>query len=128
MFLAIDFDGTIVEHEFPDIGAAAPGVFSWLKEFQAAGAKLILWTMRSDGRTGEGKECGPVLTQAVEFCREHGLEFYAVNENPTQQSWTNSPKVYAHRYIDDAATGWSIIGPLVLEEIKAHFAAKKALT
>ena len=90
MFIAIDFDGTIVEHQFADIGRAVPGAFEWMKRWQEAGAKLILWTMRSDGRTGEGKENGPVLTQAVQFCRDNGLEFFAVNGNPTQSAWTNS--------------------------------------
>lgn len=135
MFIAIDFDGTIVEHQFPDIGRAVPGAFEWMKRWQEAGAKLILWTMRSDGRTGEGKENGPVLTQAVQFCRDNGLEFFAVNGNPTQSAWTNSTKCYAHIYVDDAAFGcplraaskqsirpcvdWEQVGPAVLATITA---------
>jgi hypothetical protein len=135
MLIAVDFDGTIVDHCFPDIGAPCPGAFDWLKRWQAAGAKLILWTMRSDGRTGTGKENGPVLTEAVEFCRRNGVEFFAVNENPQQASWTQSPKVYAHVYVDDAAHGcplkenpraggrpmvdWSAVGPAVLARIEA---------
>ena len=47
--IAVDFDGTIVDHVFPEIGAAVPGAFKWLKRFKEAGATLILWTMRSDG-------------------------------------------------------------------------------
>ena len=135
MFVAIDFDGTIVEHQFPDIGRAVPGAFEWMKKWQEAGAKLILWTMRSDGRTGEGKENGPVLTDAVQFCRDNGVEFFAVNGNPTQSIWTNSPKCYAHIYVDDAAFGcplrpamkagvrpcvvWEQVGPAVLAAITA---------
>ena len=135
MFIAIDFDGTIAEHEFPDIGNAVPGAFDWMKRWQAAGAKLILWTMRSDGRTGEGRENGPVLTEAVEFCRRHGVEFFAVNGNPTQACWTKSPKCYAHIYVDDAAFGcplrparkagvrpvvdWEQVGPAVLALVTA---------
>jgi hypothetical protein len=134
MILAIDFDGTLCEHRFPDIGAEVPGAFKWLKKFQAAGAKLILWTMRSDGRTGEGKENGPVLTEAVEWCRERGVEFWAVNENPEQKTWTQSPKAYAQLYIDDAAAccplresrrsggrpmvDWAAVGPAVMELLK----------
>lgn len=133
MIIAVDFDGTIVSHEFPDIGDPAPGAFEWLRKWQQAGAKLILWTMRSDGRTGEGKENGPVLTEAVEFCRQNGVEFWGVNSNPEQSSWTQSPKCYAHLYVDDAAFGcslrenpkeggrpivdWSVVGPRVLEMI-----------
>lgn len=129
------FDGTLVDHCFSDIGAPVPGAFHWLKKWQEIGAKLILWTMRSDGRTGEGKENGPILAEAVEFCRQHGVEFYAVNENPTQKTWTQSPKVYAHLYVDDAAEGcplrenprvggrpfvdWDIVGPRVYAKILA---------
>ncbi len=134
MIIGIDFDGTIAEHEFPDIGAPVPGAFEWMKRWQEAGAKLILWTMRSDGRTGTGKENGPVLTDAVEFCRANGVEFWGVNENPTQKAWTCSPKQYAHVYVDDAAFGcplrpsaksgsrpmvdWSVVGPAVLALIE----------
>jgi hypothetical protein len=109
-----------------------PGAFEWMKKWQEAGAKLILWTMRSDGRTADGsKENGPVLTDAVNFCREHGVEFWGVNRNPDQGGWTQSPKAYASIYVDDAAFGcplrpaskrgvrpmvdWSVVGPAVLE-------------
>jgi hypothetical protein len=135
MIIAIDFDGTIVAHEFPEIGAPNPGAFRWMKEWQAAGATLILWTMRSDGRSGEGRENGPVLTEAVEFCRQNGIEFNAVNANPSQASWTSSPKCYAHLYVDDAALGcplrenpkmggrpmvdWDVAGPAVLAMLQA---------
>jgi len=46
MIIAIDFDGTIVDHRYPDVGEPCPGSFEWMRKFQAAGAKLILWTMR----------------------------------------------------------------------------------
>lgn len=134
MIIAIDFDGTIAEHEFPDIGAPVPGAFEWMRRWQEAGAKLLLWTMRSDGRTGTGRENGPVLTQAVEFCRANGIEFWGVNGNPSQGSWTSSPKAYANLYVDDAAYGcplresrksgnrpmvdWDAVGPAVLEMIQ----------
>lgn len=134
MIIAVDFDGTIAEHEFPDIGRPVPGAFEWMKKWQEAGAKLILWTMRSDGRSGEGKENGPVLTDAVEFCRENGVEFWGVNENPEQKSWTCSPKQYAHVYVDDAAYGcplrkaskshvrpcvdWEKVGPAILAQLQ----------
>jgi hypothetical protein len=129
MKIAVDFDGTIVDHRFPDIGAPNPGAFFWLQEFQKAGAELILWTMRCD----EGKY-GKTLTAAVDHCRENGVEFIGANENPGQESWTFSPKAYAVIYIDDAAFGcpmrenprmggrpmadWAIIGPAVLKRIQ----------
>lgn len=128
--IAIDFDGTIVEHVFPEIGKPVPGAFKWLKKFQKAGARLILWTMRSDGQ-----DAGDVLTQAVEFCREHGVEFFGVNCNPEQSSWTTSPKAYAQIYVDDAAFGcplrenprmggrpfvdWDAVGPSLLTTIES---------
>jgi hypothetical protein len=132
MIIAIDFDGTIVDHVFPDIGKPVPGAFEWMKQFQEAGAKLILFTMRSDGEV-----YGNVLTQAVEFCRSNGIEFFGINKNPEQNSWTDSPKAYAHIYIDDAAFGcplkenprmsgrsyvdWDIVGKEVLKIIqKVH--------
>lgn len=136
--VAVDFDGTIVEHQFPDVGPPVPHAFHWMLQWQAAGARLILWTMRSDGRTGTGRENGPVLTDAVRFCQENGVTFWAVNENPDQHSWTKSPKAYAHVYVDDAAAGcplressrmgwrpyldWAAVGPAVLEQINRHFA------
>jgi len=128
MIIAIDFDGTIVAHEFPEIGRAVPGAFEWIRKFKEAGAVLILWTMRSDGQ-----EHGEVLSDADAFCRENGVEFDYLNENPNQVSWTGSPKAYANIYIDDAAIGcplrqnpkmggrpfvdWSIVGPLVMTRI-----------
>lgn len=128
--IAVDFDGTLVDHRFPDIGGEAPGAFAALKQFQEAGAKLILWTMRSDFEGTDHLATRGYLTEAIEFCRARGIEFWGVNCNPDQKSWTQSPKVYAHIYIDDAAHGiplrdyprmgsrpvvdWTVVGPAVL--------------
>lgn len=95
MIIAIDFDGTIVRHEYPAIGSEAPKAFEVMRRLQADGHKLILLTMRS------GRE----LEQAVAFCESRGVKFWAVNENPEQAAWTSSPKVYANLYIDDLALG-----------------------
>lgn len=100
MIFAIDFDGNLAEHKYPDIGPEVPGAFAVLRELQSLGHKLILWTMRCDSE----KE-GPVLTQAVEWCKARGIEFYGINSNPQQKNWSLSPKVYANYYIDDAALG-----------------------
>jgi hypothetical protein len=121
--VAVDFDGTLVRHAYPAIGEAAPGAFHWLRRFQAAGARLILWTMRH----------GEHLDAAVAFCAEHEVEFWGVNTNPEQTVWTQSPKAYAHIYVDDAALGcplveepderpyvdWEKVGPIVLAQIEA---------
>jgi hypothetical protein len=128
--IAVDYDGTIVDHQYPDHGNENPGAFEWLRRYMEAGAKLILWTMRSDNEEKDG----PTLTTAVEFCRAHGVEFYGVNHGPGQERWTDSPKVYAHVYIDDAAFGcplrpnprmggrpmvdWSVVGPAVMKMIE----------
>ena len=98
MYIAIDFDGTCVTHDYPRIGKEI-GATEVLKRLVEAGHKLILNTMRSD------KE----LQDAVNWFTKNGIELYGVNENPTQKRWTNSPKVYAHMYIDDAALGCPLI-------------------
>lgn len=100
MKISVDFDGTLSSHEFPDIGTEVPHAFMVLKELQAKGHELFLWTMRSDGQ-----KYGNVLTEAVEWCRERGIEFKGINQNETQLSWTSSPKLYCQIYIDDAALG-----------------------
>ena len=98
MYIAVDFDGTCVTHDYPRIGKEI-GATEVLKRLVEAGHKLILNTMRSD------KE----LQDAVNWFKKNGIELYGVNENPTQKRWTNSPKVYAHMYIDDAALGCPLI-------------------
>lgn len=136
MIIAVDFDGTLVDHVFPEIGEPVPEAFDWLRRFKEAGAFLILYTMRADERGHRSVEMFPgerrFLTEAVEFCRQQGIEFDALNRNPQQDEWTSSPKAYAHVYIDDAAFGcplsspknggrptvdWSVVGPAVMEMI-----------
>lgn len=95
MIIAVDFDGTLVRHDFPRIGSEAPNAFKVLRKLQEGGHKLILLTMRSE----------KYLQDAVDFCMERGVRFWAVNNNPEQGSWTSSPKVYAQLYIDDMALG-----------------------
>lgn len=98
--IAVDFDGTCVTHDFPRIGRDI-GAVPVLKELVAAGAKLILFTMRS----------GTFLSDAIDWFSSNGIELYAANENPQQREWTASPKVYAHIYVDDAAFGAPLIHP-----------------
>lgn len=93
--IAVDFDGTIVKHAYPEIGKPIPGAIETLLELQASGVKLILWTMRD----------GAELKDALDHCAKHGLKFFGANENPQQNTWTKSPKAYAQIYIDDAALG-----------------------
>lgn len=97
MIIAIDFDGTVVSHEYPHIGEDI-GAVPVLKELIDAGHKLILYTMRS----------GRLLDDARMWFERNGIELYAVNENPEQSSWTSSVKVHANLYIDDSALGCPI--------------------
>jgi len=110
MIIAIDFDGTCVAHEFPKIGKEI-GAEPVLKQLVKEGHKLVLNTMRSDKKDVNSTdynihgESGDYLTQAVNWFKERNIPLHGINENPTQKSWTDSPKVYADLYIDDAALG-----------------------
>ncbi len=103
--IAVDFDGTIVEHRYPDIGKEIMFAIETLIQLQKVGYQLILWTYRSS------KE----LDEAVEFCRGRGLEFYAVNKNYPEEVFDESisRKVLADYYIDDRNLGglpeWGVI-------------------
>lgn len=106
MIIAVDFDGTIVEHKYPRIGKTKLFAFETLKQLQKQGHQLILWTYRA------GKE----LKYAVEFCKKNGIEFYAVNKNYQEEIFNEnniSRKIYADIYIDDrnigGFLGWSKI-------------------
>jgi len=101
MRIAVDFDGTIVTHAFPQIGEELPHAIFWLRLWKLAGHELILWTMR----------CGKYLEEAIDWCDERGLRFDGHNQGIDDCSWTLSPKVYAHVYIDDAAFGCPLIRP-----------------
>lgn len=105
MYLCVDFDGTIVDHRYPDIGEPVPGAIRWLKRLRKCGGRLILFTMRSD-------EPGQMLlSDAVDYLRREGVELYGINRNPDQDTWTTSPKAYGELYIDDAAFGCPLIFP-----------------
>lgn len=97
MTIAVDFDGTIVEHRYPEIGKEKPFAIQCLKQLQQEGNRLILWTSR------EGK----LLEDAVAFCHERGLDFYAVNSNQPDDALFkhSSAKVIADVYIDDRNLG-----------------------
>ena len=110
MIIAIDFDGTCVTHEFPKIGKDINAV-PVLKALVENGHQLVLFTMRSDivNPTGEDNELhlesGNYLTEAVNWFKENEIPLYGIQTNPTQHTWTTSPKAYAQMYIDDAALG-----------------------
>ena len=103
--IAVDFDGTIVEHKYPAIGKEMLFAFATLKALEQKGHKLILWTIRT----------GDLLNEAVEFCKKNGVEFYAVNKNyPEEYLDQNvSRKLNADLFIDDRCLGgfigWSAV-------------------
>ena len=98
MLLAIDFDGTIVEDAFPDIGKLKPEAKAFINKVRERGYKWILWTVRS----------GDYLKKALEFLRENDLMPDSVNHNLPWfivHGGDDSPKVYADYYIDDKSSG-----------------------
>lgn len=126
MTIAVDFDGTIVEHKFPKIGKKIPFAFETLKALQNAGHLIILWTYRS----------GKMLDEAIAFCKENGFEFYAVNKNFPEEVFDNSisRKILADIYIDDRNFGefpsWGVIGQQILgnnSEYQKNLTKKRGL-
>ena len=99
MVIAVDFDGTIVEHRSPSIGKELPFAIDTLRQLAAEGHRLILWTVRE----------GQYLDDAVEFCRSRGLEFYAVNRDYPEEKKENNQrftrKLKADLWIDDRNLG-----------------------
>lgn len=95
--IAVDFDGTIVEDNYPNIGKPKIFAFETLKKLQEKGHTLILWTYRS----------GKTLKEAVEFCEENGIVFYAVNKSYPEEEYDPklSRKINADLFIDDRNIG-----------------------
>lgn len=114
MEICIDFDGTCVTHEFPKVGKDI-GALPVLNKIADAGHNLILFTMRSDieevtsNDYGIHKQAGKYLTDAVNWFKENNIKLYGINVNPSQTSWTKSPKAYGQLYIDDAALGCPLL-------------------
>ena len=99
LIIAVDFDGTIVDEKYPDIGVELPNCFQTLKRLKQNGHKLILWTCRADNLSNtNGRK---VLTEAIEYCKAKGLEFDCVNANIPELGVNPLPKIYADYYIDD---------------------------
>ena len=124
MVIAVDFDGTIVEHRYPEIGPEIPFAIETLLKLQEEGHKLIMWSVRE----------GELLDEAVEWCRERGLEFYAVNRDyPEEETENNnhfSRKLKVGLFIDDRNLGglpdWGTIyqmihNNLTYEDLIAHY-------
>lgn len=130
--IAVDFDGTIVEHKYPEIGKEVMFALQTLRTLQAQGHQLILWTYRS------GKE----LNDAVEYCRRNGIEFYAINASYPEEEFDedyDSRKIDADIFIDDRNIGglpaWGEIyqmlnpheKPTLEEELKSLAQTKRSI-
>ena len=127
MIIAVDFDGTIVEHEYPKIGKVKLFAFETLKELQKQNNRLILWTYRS------GRE----LEEAVDYCKKNGIEFYAVNKSYPEEiidEETTSRKINADVFIDDRNVGgflgWSKIWQILNKDTQENtqFNIKKKIS
>lgn len=104
MTIAVDFDGTIVEHDYPRIGKPIPFAIETLLELQKDRHILILWTVRD----------GDLLQEAIDYCAKRGLHFYAANKNHPEEDPTRaSRKLGVDLFIDDRNVGgmpeWGVI-------------------
>ncbi len=115
MTIAVDFDGTIVEHRYPEIGKEIPFATATLKRLIEDGHKLILWSVRE----------GRLLEEAVEWCKQRGIVFYAVNsdydEDTPKTNANYSRKLKVQLFIDDRNVGglpdWGTIYELITKRI-----------
>ena len=113
MIIAVDFDGTIVEHKYPEIGEEVPFATETLKMLIRDRHKLILWTVRE----------GELLEDAIEWCRARGVEFYAINKDYPEEEASKNPhysrKLKVEMFIDDRNLGglpdWGTIYRLISE-------------
>lgn len=104
MVIAVDFDGTIVEHEYPKIGKAIPFAIETLLQLQKEGHVLLLWSVREDD----------LLQEAYDYCLKKGVKFYAANKNHPDEDVAASPrKLNADLFIDDRNLGglpdWGVV-------------------
>lgn len=129
--VAIDFDGCMVHHPFgntvEDYQSSdmipVPDAIDWCLAFNSIGIKLILWTSRGTQS---------FLHQAIEYMESNGIKLFGVNDNEHQKSWSDSPKVHAHVYVDDnglvplcypipekrGVVNWKVVGPMVLNRFR----------
>ena len=114
MTIAVDFDGTIVEHKYPEIGEERPFAIETLKMLRQDGHRIILWSVR------EGK----LLEDAVDWCHERGFDFYAVNHDYPEETVDNNPhfsrKLKVDMFIDDRNLGGLPDWGTIYRMIKHH--------
>ncbi len=114
MTIAVDFDGTIVKHRYPEIGEEIPFAVDTIKMLIRDQHRLILWSVRE----------GELLEEAVEWCRQRGIEFYAVNRDYPEETVENNPafsrKLKVDMFIDDRNVGglpdWGVIYRMISQK------------
>jgi len=110
MTIAVDFDGTIVEHEYPKIGKPVPMALEVLRKLrEEEHHKLILWTMRE----------GSLLQDAVDYCEKNGVYFYACNKNYPEEENASPRKIAVDLFIDDRNIGGLLNWDLIYKIIKS---------
>ncbi len=113
MLIAVDFDGTIVEHRYPEIGKEQPFAIQTLKQLLQDGHRLILWTNRQ----------GETLDEALDWCHERGIDFYAVNKSFPEETFDHEEprKLKVDMFIDDRNIGglpdWGIIYEMISKHL-----------
>lgn len=99
MIIAVDFDGTIVENKYPEIGKERLFATDTLKMLIKERHQLVLWSCR------EGK----LLDDAINWCKDRGVEFWAINRDYPEEDITKnrhfSRKIKADLFIDDRQVG-----------------------
>ena len=123
MVISVDFDGTVVEHKYPEIGEEIPHATETLRKLMEDGHKLVMWTVRE----------GPLLDEAVEWCRARGVEFSAINETlraDTNEHSHNTRKIDADIYIDDCNIGgrfdWETVYRMIHENLSYYSLIREA--
>lgn len=122
MIIAVDFDGTIVEHEYPRLGTPIPFAIETLLKLQKDGHVLILWTVRD----------GALLQEAIDYCAKKGLTFFAANKNyPEEDPAKASRKLTAELFIDDRNVGglpdWGVIYNAVKAAERGEFSFERIM-
>ncbi|MBR5060664.1 MAG: hypothetical protein IKX24_00805 [Prevotella sp.] len=113
MIIAVDFDGTIVDHQYPKIGAERPHATEVLRKLMDDGHKLILWTVRE----------GPLLEEAINWCMERGVQFSSINESIYTDHREHAPsrKLHADIFIDDCNIGgpwdWDLVYHMIHDNL-----------
>lgn len=123
--IAIDFDGTIVEHEFPSIGPLRQDARKIIKLLKKEGHQIIIWTCRTSQNSFKGvPDAKPTIFDVHNFLIANEIPFDTINNNIPGSGFQPSPKVYADFYIDDKNIGglpsWREIYDLITVQIVAR--------